>query len=354
MASRFVLDRYHQLDSATHAKEWLIMREQFGLAPNSLDAYARALDSYFSFMESRKTVCEQSTRADVACWINELRSRGLANATLVQRVTALRLFFEYLVEEGLRPSNPVFRGGAIRCYGSAVFRTAGPVRRIHKLPWIPTDEEWKRALHAIETDCIRDRAMFALAYDGALRREELCSVAVADFDFARKLLTVRAETTKNKCGKVVPYSWTTSALICRYLNRRHTMRSTPDAVFLSESPRNRSQPITPYTWTKVVERIAKRSDLPRLTTHTMRHLRLTDLARAGLDMHEIATLAGHRVLQSTLIYIHLSARDLTASLARTMAGMAAPRYPSLHVKDDQDDRLTYCEAGAASLQSRSL
>jgi hypothetical protein len=86
----------------------------------------------------------------------------------------------------------------------------------------------------------------------------------------------------------------------------------------------------------------------------MRHLRLTDLARAGLDMHEIATLAGHRVLQSTLIYIHLSARDLTASLARTMAGMAAPRLPSLHVKDNQDDSVAYCEAGAASIQTRSL
>jgi integrase/recombinase XerC len=75
--------------------------------------------------------------------------------------------------------------------------------------------------------------------------------------------------------------------------------------------------------------MAKRSGLPRLTTHTMRHLRLTDLARAGLDMHQIATLAGHRVLQSTLIYIHLSARDLTDALEKAMAGMPAPRHPSL-------------------------
>jgi integrase/recombinase XerD len=61
----------------------------------------------------------------------------------------------------------------------------------------------------------------------------------------------------------------------------------------------------------------------------VRHLRLTDLARAGLDMHHIARLAGHRVLQSTLIYIHLSARDLTEALARSMGSVAASRYPSL-------------------------
>ena len=142
----------------------------------------------------------------------------------------------------------------------------------------------------------------------------------------------RAETTKNRSGKVVPYSPATSVLLYRYLNRRHTMRRDPDAVFLSESPRNRAAPITAYTWTKAVQRIALRSDLPKLTTHTMRHLRLTDLARAGLDMHHIATLAGHRVLQSTLIYIHLSARDLTAVLEKAMADIVI-RHPSLRPEE---------------------
>jgi len=121
----------------------------------------------------------------VARWVRDLETRGLANATLIQRVTALRLYFEYLVEEGLRPSSPVFRGGAIQAYGSAVFRTPGPIRRRHKLPWIPTDDEWQQVLTVTADDCLRDRTMLALGYDGALRREELCSVAVTDFDFAR-------------------------------------------------------------------------------------------------------------------------------------------------------------------------
>ena len=331
MALRFDLNRHRHLAGVTHARTWLTMREQFGLAPNTLDAYARAVDGYAAFLRGRD--CEASTRSDVAGWINESRVKGLANATLVQRVTALRLFFEYLVEEGVREQNPVSRGGAFRCYGAMVFRAAGPIRRLRKLPWIPTDEEWERLLHTTAGYCIRDRAMLALAYDGALRREELCSIAVGDFDFARKLLTVRAETTKNRSGKVVPYSSATSALLHRYLNRRRTMRCDPDTVFLSESPRNRWMPITSYTWTKVVEGMALRSELPRLTTHTIRHLRLTDLARAGLDMHHIAALAGHRVLQSTMIYIHLSAHDLTEALGRTMGSLSALRYPRLGTED---------------------
>ncbi len=111
------------------------------------------------------------------------------------------------------------------------------------------------------------------------------------------------------------------------------MRCDPNTGFLSESPRNRTLPITSYTWTKVVERMAVCSELLRLTTHTMRHLRLTDLARAGLDMQHIAALAGHRVLQSTLIYIHLSAHDLTEALARTVGSLPALRHPLLGTED---------------------
>ena len=97
------------------------------------------------------------------------------------------------------------------------------------------------------------------------------------------------------------------------------MSLEPDALFLSESSRNRAVPITPCTWTKVVESIAEHSKLPKLTTHTLRHFRLTDLARVGLDIHEIATIAGHRVLQSAYIYIHLSARDLMQAVEESMA-----------------------------------
>ena len=75
------------------------MRAQFGLTFNTIDAYARALSSYFAFSEGQKIAPEVSSRADVARWINEERERGIANATLILRLTALRLFFDYLVEE---------------------------------------------------------------------------------------------------------------------------------------------------------------------------------------------------------------------------------------------------------------
>ena len=84
--------KYPSLLRHDRAHEWLVMRSQFGLALNTIDAYARALSSYFAFSEKVKITPELSNRADVAKWINEERERGIANATIFLRLTALRLF----------------------------------------------------------------------------------------------------------------------------------------------------------------------------------------------------------------------------------------------------------------------
>ena len=100
-------------------------------------------------------------------------------------------------------------------------------------------------------------------------------------------------------------------------------------LFLSLSDRNRAAPISLWSWSKVVRGIALTAGVPRFSTHTLRHLCLTDLARAGWELHTIATFAGHRNPATTLQYIHLSGRDLAAKLANGMAQIHAWRIAQL-------------------------
>jgi integrase len=247
----------------------------------------------------------------------------LANATLQLQLTAIRLFYDYLIEEGIRPNNPVGRGRYTP--GNFCAGTRGLVRRYRRLPWIPDDEQWLAILNAARKEPIRNRVMLALAYDAALRREELCSLETADIDPAHRVLHIRAETTKNRQGRTIPYSATTGVLYAAYLRHRRELSSARGPLFLSESRRNFSNPVSIWTWSKVVAGIAYRSGVHRFTTHTLRHLCLTDLARADWDIQEIATLAGHRSVQTTLAYIHLSARDLAKKLENGMSEIHAWR-----------------------------
>ena len=48
--------------------------------------------------------------------------------------------------------------------------------------------------------------MLALAYDGGLRREELCSLRTDDLDPGQRMVRIRAETTKTRRERIPPYS----------------------------------------------------------------------------------------------------------------------------------------------------
>lgn len=69
--------------------------------------------------------------------------------------------------------------------------------------------------------------------------------------------------------------------------------------------------------------------MPAFSTHTLRHLCLTDLARSGWEFHAIATFAGHRSTQTTLRTSTLSGRDLAARLQDGMAQVHEQRVARL-------------------------
>lgn len=315
------------------AVEWLRVWADLGRAPRTIDAYARGLAEYLEVCERDGVDPLVAGRAQVASFVRELMSRpsrlgvntvaidsgsGLANATLQQRLVPVRLFYDFLVEEGVRSSNPVGRGryGARRTVGSG---GRALVPRLVKLPWIPTDQQWRDVLVVFRDEPIRNRLMLALAYDGALRREELCSLRTDDLDPAHRMVRVRAETTKTRRGRSVPYSAVSGALLSDYLRHRGTISRSRGPLFLSESRRNHAEPLSLWTWSKVVRRVALAADVPQFSTHTTRHLCLTDLARMGWELHTIATFAGHQSTDSTLRYIHLSGRELSDKLNRGMA-----------------------------------
>jgi integrase/recombinase XerD len=337
-------DRYSAVAEHAMARRWIENQVLLGMAPNTVDAYARSVQDFMVFCEQAEISATKATRDEIAQYVGDLRRRpnphgakvllldsgaGLSNATLQQRLTAVRLFFDYLVEEGLRDLNPVGRGRYTPGKAFGAKRNRGLLPRFKKLPWIPTDEQWHAFLNEAKQEPVRNRCMIGLAYDAGLRREELCLLQSDDLDPAYRLLRIRSETTKSGRERVVPYSAASGELLKTYLAHRRTLSQERGQLFLSESRRNQGAPISVWTWSKVIRRIADRADLPQFSTHTLRHLCLTDLARAGWDIHEIAQLAGHRNPQTTQQYIHLSGRDLAQRLAQGMAQIHANRILSL-------------------------
>ncbi|MFJ4521024.1 site-specific integrase [Streptomyces sp. NPDC088810] len=106
-----ILGRHEQ------AASWLQVWQDLGRAPRTIDAYARGLAEYLELCEQAGVDPVRATRAHIALHARELSFRpsrrgsnvvaldsgaGLSNATLQQRLVSVRLFYDFLVEEGLR------------------------------------------------------------------------------------------------------------------------------------------------------------------------------------------------------------------------------------------------------------
>lgn len=255
--------RYPFVAAHDLAEAWLTTETLLGLAPNTLDAYARGLDDFLGFCRRTGIEPVTATRGDLAGYVGDLCARpyphprgappdltlstGLSNATLQQRLTAVRLFFDFLIKEGQRTDHPVGRGRYTPGKAFGADRERALVPRFQTLPWIPSDEQWRAFLAVVKQAPLRTRCMAALAYDAGLRREELCSLQSGELDPAHRMVRVRAEIAKGSRERVVPYPATTGELLRAYLAHRQTIATSRGPLFLSESPRNFAQPITLWT-----------------------------------------------------------------------------------------------------------
>lgn len=325
------------LDDLQSVREWLTVQSNLGLAENTVLAYARALSDFLQFCRRQTKDPLRPGLEGISLYVRYLRegletttgdveSRpSLSNSTIQQRLTALRLFYDYLTEEGTLQTNPVRRGHHRLSRPVGQLSTRGLVPRYRTLPWIPSEDDWNRLLQTARTLDSRNRFMFLLSYDCALRREELCSLRTSDFDPALRTVRIRGETTKNRSDRVLPFSHASAQLLKQYLQERHRFTRASGPLLISISNRNAGLPITKWTWSKVVREIALTAHVPKFSTHSFRHLCLTDLARTGWDLKDIAHFAGHKSLQSTLLYLHLSARDLTERFQSAMSAIHAWR-----------------------------
>ena len=317
------------------ARTWLRIQANLQRSPKTIDAYGRCLNDYLSFCRQHQMHPETITREQFTLYIQYLATRpnpkgtkiltypsryGLSNSTMLQRITVVRLYHDYLVEQQIRETTPVRRGYYVPGTGFGGTRQRGEIPSYQTLPWISSDSEWQNILRILKGEMLRNQVMLLLAYDGALRREELVRLEVSDFDVAYRQIRVRAEHAKNGRERIVGYGTVTSRLLEVYLQRRRELSTQSGPLFLSESRHNFAGPLSLIMWSKVVQGIAQQANLPRFTTHTPRHLRLTHMARSKVELHQIATYAGHRSVQTTMQYIHLSGVEINESITRSLAG----------------------------------
>lgn len=261
-----------------------------GAAANTISAYRRDLEQAADWIGDLDTA-EPSQLA-----VLESRWATLAPASAARKASALRQFFGFLVDEGLRADDP----------SHALPRPA--TRR--PLPKILSHREVALLFEQAELEAagadpkaLRLLALLELLYGSGLRASELVSLPLAAVPRDAPFLTV---TGKGGAQRMVPVGGRARQALARWLEAR---ASGSRYVFPG-----RTGHLTRIRLYQLLKALAVRAGLDpaKLSPHVLRHAFATHLLEGGADLRVLQTLLGHADIATTQIYTHVDAARLVA------------------------------------------
>ena len=277
---------------------WLdYLLAQRGLSPRTEESYGQDLESFFLFEEELAQSGGSASCPDeqeIFLYLAGLRSRGNTGRTLARRLSALRAFFAFAVEEGALKANPALL-------------LENPKLPQH-LPEVLSREEMEKLLALPDMDeksGRRDRCMLEMLYAAGLRVSELCNLSVADLDLQRGLVRIFGKGAKER---LVPLHDMIQALLDDYLRSWRPLFSPGgNQLFVNRSGRALSRQ---YIW-KMVKKYTLLAGIRRaVSPHTFRHSFATHLLEGGADLRAVQLLLGHADISATEIYTHVQAERL--------------------------------------------
>lgn len=282
-------------------KEWL---QVLGYAGNTVSSLPAMLKEFFHFLENTEvTSLAEIQREHTENYIAYIKSRknnrhpGALGISHINRHIELLHKFRGYIKQTQQIEIPV------------IARRIKEERKTDQV--ILTVEEIKQLYHITDETPfgIRDRAMLAVFYGCGLRKSEGRNLELPDILFDRKLIYVRK--AKNNHERYVPVTAANIKALEQYVyNARPLLageQGSENAVFISE----RGKRLNRHSFYLRVRELAAKAGITKaIGMHTLRHSIATHLLAAGMELENIALFLGHKSLDSTQIYTHLSAEAL--------------------------------------------
>ena len=246
------------------------------------------------------------------------RESGLSARTIARRLSSVSGLYAYLIARGDTPvqASPVPRGlSTRRLGGSKRSRTVPLVRVPRTLPKILAPDEVDRLLGALRTG--RDNAMVLAMVLAGLRRCEVLGLRIADVRVGDRRLFV----AEGKGGhqRVVPVAGRFLQALGGYLHDERPPAAPTDRLFVVLKGPRRGLPLSAEGLDEVLAGARRRAGLEHATCHELRHTCLTRLRQAGMALEAVQAQAGHRSIESTRIYLHLTNDWLAGQYRRAAA-----------------------------------
>ncbi len=276
------------------------------ITPLQLNSFYRSLEA--DGVNQRKKYDEDG---------NLINSGKLAPKTILDHHRVISKILSTAVRWGLLEKN--------------IAQRADPPKVPHREISYLNEEEVTKMIKLLDDEPIQYRTMIILLVYTGIRRGELCGLEWKDIDFKNQVMhvcrssqyignkTITTKEPKTKSGiRHFSLSKTACHLLSEYKKWQIKQRFNVgddwvenDRLFTTWN----GEPIYPDTITDWFAKFIKRSDLPYVTLHSLRHTNATLMIAEGTDVCTVSRRLGHANTATTLnIYAHaLKSKDKEAA-----------------------------------------
>jgi integrase/recombinase XerD len=275
-----------------------------GAAQLTLAAYRNDLRQVETFLKARKIELIEATSDDLRRYFASLAGAKRSPGTAARRLSALRQFYGFLVQERTRRDDP----------------TAGldGPRLRRALPKVLMEMEAAKLIAAARmkpgSEGARLVCLVELLYGAGLRVSELVSLPLAAARRGERFLIVRGKGSKER---LVPLGAPARAALDAWLVARGDfIKENATSRFLFPS-RGREGHLTRRRCGQLLKELAAAAGLDpdKLSPHVLRHAFASHLVDRGADLRSVQEMLGHADIATTQIYTHVQGERLKRLVA---------------------------------------
>lgn len=286
----------------THLRKIMLEElERRNYAQTTIDCYIRTVEHFSRYFNCSPDQLgpDHIRQYQVALF----KKWKLAPNTVSQRLAALRFFYTQTLKKAW-----------------SVAETPYPKKVLH-LPMILSQEEVARLIDSAVTPF--HRIVLMTLYATGVRRAELARLKIRDID--SQPMVIHIQGGKGRKDRDVMLSPKLLQALREYW--RGLKHKPAQWLFPGGRSHTANTPITPKVVYHACCQAAQRAGLhdKKIHPHTLRHCFATHLLENGADLRTIQLLLGHRDLEETTIYLHLSRRHLSATASPLDALVLSPR-----------------------------
>ena len=253
---------------------------------HTIVSYNTDLTQFHKFLKSKFDIEDISevTHHIIRNWISVLLESGLTSRTVNRKITTLKSYFKYLLQEDVLSENPT--------------RKIISPKSSKKLPVFIEKSKMDQLLNEIEFpnsfDGERDKLIIDLFYMTGMRLSELISVSFLDIDFINSTVKVLGKRNKER---IIPLSISLLNQLENFF-KKHKLKSY---FFVNlEGKKLTSKKV----YTIVNYYLGKVSSVEKKSPHILRHTFATHMLNNGADINAIKEILGHANLSATQVYTH--------------------------------------------------